>query len=150
MKCFNQFAKVALLVAVMCFLGSCAASNTSGAGEVDGSTTASSKKGKRAKKEVYSPTGEWAYDVETPDGGSSGTMTIQGGPGTYEVILKTDQFGEIRIYDLEMTGESMVGKMDVAGVTAEVEGDFDGDSFSGAVILGDEVYPLEAVRTSKG
>ncbi|GAB5525963.1 MAG: hypothetical protein Roseis2KO_38350 [Roseivirga sp.] len=150
MKCFNQLTKLALLVAVLCFLGSCAASNSSGATGADGSATVSSKKGKKAKKEEYSPAGEWAYDVETPDGGSSGTMTVMGGPGTYEVTLKTDQFGEIRVYDLEMTGESMTGKMDVAGITAEVEGEFDGDSFSGAVILGDEVYPLEAVRTSKG
>ncbi|GEM_PF-597640 len=149
MKCFNPLTRVALLVTVLCFLGSCAASNSSGVPGADGSTTASSKKGKKAKKEEYSPAGEWAYDVETPDGGSSGTMTVTGGPGTYEVILKTDQFGEIRVYDLDMTGESMMGKIDVAGVTAEMEGDFDGDSFSGALVLGDEVYPIEAVRTSK-
>lgn len=150
MKCFNQLTRLALLLAVICFLGSCAASNSSGANGADGSATASSKKGKKAKKEEYSPVGEWTYEVETPDGGSSGTMTIVGSPGTYEVTLKTDQFGEIRVYDLEMTGESMTGKMDVAGITAEVEGDFDGDSFSGAVILGDDVYPLEGVRNSKG
>lgn len=150
MKFFNQLAKVALLVAVLSFLGSCAASNASGVTNADGSTTASSKKGKKVKKEIYNPSGEWVYDVETPDGGSSGTMTVMGGPGTYEVVLKTDQFGELRVYDLEMTGETMTGKIDVAGLTAEVEGDFDGDSFSGAVIMGDEVYPLEATRTSKG
>lgn len=149
MKYFNQLVKGLLLVALFSFLGACAASNASGTA-ADGSATASTKKGKKAKKEVYSPTGEWAYDVETPDGGSSGTMTVLGGPGTYEVLLKTDQFGEIRVYDLEMTGESMMGKIDVAGLTAEVEGDFDGESFSGAVIMGDEVYPLEAIRTSKG
>lgn len=150
MKCFNQLTKALLMITLVAFLGGCAAGNVSDTTNADGSTVASTKKGKKVKKEVYSPVGEWAYDVDTPDGGSSGTMVVVGAPGTFEVILKTGQYGEMRVYDLDMTGQSMSGKIDIAGITAEVEGDFDGDNFSGAVVLGDDVYPLEAVRTSKG
>jgi hypothetical protein len=149
MRCLNVTFKALLLVATLSLLGACAASSSSATASADG-TTVSTKKGKKARKEVYSPVGEWSYDVETPDGGSYGTMTIIGTPGTYEVTLSTDQFGELRVYDLEMTGQSMSGKIDVAGLVAEVEGDFDGDDFSGAVIMGDQVYPLQATRTSKG
>lgn len=150
MRSLNLTLKALLLLATLSIMGACAASNSSATASVDGTTSASTKKGKKAKKEVYSPVGEWSYDVETPDGGSYGTMTIIGAPGTYEVTLSTDQFGELRVYDLEMTGQSMSGKIDVAGLVAEVEGDFDGDDFSGAVIMGDQVYPLQATRTSKG
>lgn len=152
MKSINRLTKTMLILGVLAFLGSCAASNQATTSSADaGNAVASSKKGRKAKKEeVYNPSGTWEYEVETPDGGGSGVMRISGEPGTFEVILETDQFGELRVYDLEMTGDSMSGKIDVAGLTAEVEGDFDGETFSGAVILGDEVYPLEATRTDKG
>lgn len=151
MKYLQKATKAMMLLALIAFLGGCAASNQASTTSNDsGNASASSKKGRKAKKEeVYSPAGVWEYEVETPDGGGSGTMRISGEPGNFEVILETDQFGDLRIYDLEMTGESMMGKIDVAGMTAEVEGDFDGESFSGAIILGDEAYPIEATRTEK-
>ncbi len=102
------------------------------------------------KKEAYSPVGVWEYTVDTPDGGSSGVLRITGEPGSYEASLETDQFGTLEISDLEIVGTSMSGSIEVAGNSAEIEGDFDGDEFSGAVVLGDQVLPLEATRTSKG
>lgn len=150
LKSFNCFALPSLLIFSIMLMGGCASTNTSSSATADAGSD-NGRKGRKAKQEeVYSPVGTWEYSVETPDGGGAGTMKISGAPGTFEVLLQTDQFGELRVYDLNMTGESMAGKIDVAGMTAEVEGDFDGDNFSGAVILGDEAYPLEATRISKG
>ena len=150
MKFFNRMMKVLLLVGLAAFLGGCASSGLTANSSAEAGNTSGKKSKKAKKEEVYNPAGVWEYTVETPDGGNAGLMRISGEPGNFEVMLETDQFGELRVYDLEMTGESMSGKIDVAGVSAEVEGDFDGESFSGAVILGDEAYPLEAMRTSKG
>ena len=101
------------------------------------------------KKDAYSPVGVWEYTVDTPDGGSGGVLRITGEPGSYEAVLETDQFGSLEIQDLDIVGMSMTGNIDVAGNTAEIEGDFDGDDFSGAVVVGDQVFPLEGTRKSK-
>ena len=133
------------------FFSGCAASGAAADATADaGGAGGSGKKGRKAKKEVYSPVGEWQYSVETPNGGGSGIMKVTGEPGTYEVVLETDQFGELRVYDLDMTSQNMSGKIDVAGFTAGIEGDFEGDDFIGYLSLGDDAFPIEATRTSKG
>ena len=149
MKCVKQLTKGLLMLSLIGLLGGCAAGNVSDVTNADGSAIVSTKKGKKVKKEAYNPVGEWQYSVEAVGGDNSGKMTIVGTPGTYEIILKTGQFGEMRVYDLDMTGQSMSGKIDIGGTTAEVEGDFDEDYFSGAWVIGDNVYPMEATRTSK-
>ncbi len=102
------------------------------------------------KEEAYSPVGVWEYTVDTPDGASSGILRITGGPGTYEASLETDQFGTLEIEGLDIVGTSMTGTINVGGNDAEIECDFDGDDFSGAVVVADDVFPLEGTRKSKG
>ena len=147
----KRTALAALAIGLIGFFSGCAAGGAATDATADaGSAGNSGKKGRKAKKEeVYSPAGKWEYEVETPDGGGSGIMVITGEPGNFEVVLETDQFGELRVYDLDMTGETMSGKIDVAGFTAEMEGDFDEDSFVGYLSVGDQAFPIEATRTSK-
>jgi len=147
----KQLALGICLIVLAGFFSGCAATATATDASADASTTGSSgKKGRKAKKEeAYSPAGVWEYSVDSPNGGGSGTMRITGAPGNFEVVLETDQFGELRLYDLEMSTNNMSGKIDVSGFTAEVEGDFDGDDFVGYIVLGDDAFPMEAVRTSK-
>ena len=133
------------------FFSGCAASGAASDATADaGAAGGSGKKGRKAKKEeIYSPVGAWDYTVETPDGGGSGVMRVTGEPGIFEVVLETGQFGDLRVYDLDMTGQSMRGKIDVSGVTAEIEGDFDDDDFIGYLIVGENTFPMEATRSSK-
>ncbi len=115
-----SFGILALLL--ISFFSGCAASGAAADATADaGGTGGSGKKGRKAKKEVYSPVGNWQYSVETPNGGGSGIMKVTGEPGTYEVVLETDQFGELRVYDLDMTNRIMNCKIDVAGFTAGIE-----------------------------
>jgi len=153
----NSFCKIksaGALILVALFMYGCAAkvpsTNTTTSEEGSTATTSASKKEVVKKKApAYSPVGIWEYTVDTPDGGSSGIMRISGAPGAYEASLETDQYGILEIEGLDIVGMSMSGSIEVAGTIADIEGDFDGDEFSGAVVMGDQVFPLEATRTSK-
>ena len=149
MKFFNRIAQGLLLLTLITYLSGCAATNA-GSATADGTEVSSKKSKRKAKKpEPYNPVGVWEYSVDAPDGTNYGTMRITGADGIYEVVLETDQFGEIELYDLEIIETVLTAKFDVGGITADIEGDFDGDNFSGAVYLGDDAFPLEAKRTSK-
>ena len=121
------------------FLVGCAASGT---------PTNSSAKAE-AKAKPYDPTGVWEYAVDTPDGGSSGTLRINGSPGAYTASLETDQFGTLELYGVSVQGTAMTGAIEVMGTAAEIECQFDGDTMSGAVYLGQEVFPMSGKRVSK-
>lgn len=139
-----------LFLVVMSVAAGCAATNQASSNPSDaGTATTSAKKSRRAKpEEVYNPAGVWRYAIFAPNQDLEGTMRIMGEPGFFEVLLDTDQFGELRVYNLEMTGESMFGLVDIAGKTARLEGDFDGDEYSGAFTVGDDTYPMDASRIS--
>jgi len=121
------------------FLVGCAASGTP--------TNSTAKAETKAK--VYNPAGSWEYTVDTPDGGSSGTMTITGNPGAFTASLQTDQFGTLEINGLNIEGTNMTGNIEVMGTVAQIECQFDGDSMSGAVYLGQDVFPMSGKRVSK-
>ena len=139
-----------LLLVVMFVVTGCASTNQASGNSADaGTATANTKKNRRSKpEEIYNPAGVWRYEILTPNQDNVGIMRITGEPGFFEVVLETDQFGELRVYNLEMTGESMFGLVDLSGNTARLEGDFDGDEFYGAFTIGDDTFPMEAVRNS--
>ena len=126
-----------LVIAV--FTVGCAASGTA---------TNSSAKAKNQPK-VYDPTGVWEYLVDTPDGGSSGTLRINGNPGAYTASLETDQFGTIEMTGVSVQDSNLTGRMEVMGTVAEIECQFDGDNMVGSVFLGQDAFPMSGKRVSK-
>ena len=99
---------------------------------------------------AYDPSGTWTYDIETPDGAISGEMEVAKEDKSYKVIVGTDDFGDLELEDVEFEatkeGGSMTASVDVQGVTAEFEVDFEGDAMSGVIIYGGEELPIEAER----
>lgn len=138
MKTLKTIKVVSAILLLAIFAVGCAASGT---------TTNSTAK-KEAKK-AYDPTGVWEYVVDTPDGGSSGTLRINGNPGAYTASLETDQFGTLEMTGVTIQDTNMTGSLEVMGMTAEVECQFEGDNLSGAVYMGQEVYPMSGNRVSK-
>ncbi|MEC7754583.1 MULTISPECIES: hypothetical protein [Roseivirga] len=120
-------------------LAGCAASGTT--------TNSSAKKAVKAK--VYDPTGVWEYFVNTPDGGSSGTMRISGNPGAYTASLETDQFGVLEMNGVTVQDRNLTGSIEVMGTVAEIECQFDGDTMDGAVYMGQDTFPMSGKRVSK-
>lgn len=130
---------VAAFLFATTILAGCAASGTT--------TNTSAKKETKAK--VYNPSGVWEYSVDTPDGGSTGTLRINGNPGAYTASLETDQFGVLEIGGLNIQDSNLTGTIEVMGTAAEIECLFDGDSMTGAVYLGQDAFPMSGKRVSK-
>ncbi len=95
---------------------------------------------------AYDPSGTWNYEIETPDGAISGDMTIAKTDGEYEIAVETDDFGTLELEDVELKDNEMTASVDVQGVTAEFEIEFDGDEMSGIVLYGGEELPIVAER----
>ena len=125
----NRVKSVFLLLVALAFTASCVSSGAGGTA-------------KKSKKKAYDPTGTWEYVVETPDGGSEGTLEITGNPGEYSASLNTDQFGTLEITDLDIVDTNMTGSIEVMGTTAEMECNFDGEEMSGAIFLGEDSFPI--------
>lgn len=98
------------------------------------------------KVPAYDPTGTWVYEIETPDGAISGDMTIAKTDGEFEVKVETDDFGTLELEDVEVKDKEMTASVDVQGVTAEFEVEFDGDEMSGVILYGGEELPIVAER----
>lgn len=101
------------------------------------------------KAPAYDPTGTWNYEIETPDGAISGDMTITKTDGEFEVKVETDDFGTLELEDVEVKEKEMTASVDVQGVTAEFEVEFDGDEMSGIILYGGEELPIVAEREKK-
>lgn len=140
MKNTNLIKSGLALIVTLLFVVSCAVTNTASDGKAG-------KKG--GKNEVYDPTGTWEYSVESPDGATGGKLVIQGAPGIYTASLETDQFGTLEISDLDVQDTSMTGTIDVMGNTADIECDFEGDTFTGSVYVGEDAFPMEGRRVSQ-
>lgn len=137
MKALIQFKQVMMTLALVLFVASCAG------------TDAASGSAKAKQKKAYDPTGTWEYMVETPDGGGGGEMTIAGGPGAYTGSLETDQFGTLELMDLDIVDQNLTASIEVMGMGADIKVAFEGDTFSGAVYLGEDAFPFEGKRVSK-
>ncbi|MCE7991032.1 MAG: hypothetical protein HEP71_03595 [Roseivirga sp.] len=98
------------------------------------------------KAPAYDPTGTWNYEIETPDGAISGDMSIAKTDGEFEVSVETDDFGTLELEDVEVKDNEMTASVDVQGVTAEFEVEFDGDEMSGIILYGGEELPIVAER----
>ena len=137
MKALNQLKQVFLVFTVIALLAGCAGTN------------ASSGSVKADKPKLYDPTGTWEYIVNTPNGGSGGTMVIAGAAGVYTGALETDQFGTLELMGMDIVDQNMTASIEVMGTWADIEVSFEEDTFSGAVYLGEDVYRIEGTRVSK-
>jgi len=99
------------------------------------------------KAPAYDPTGTWTYEIETPDGAISGDMEVAKDGDTYKVTIGTDDFGDLELEDVEFNDKNeMTGSVDVQGVTAEFEVEFEEDSMEGIILYGGEELPISAER----
>lgn len=101
------------------------------------------------KAPAYDPVGIWVYEVETPDGTSTGDMTITKEEDGFGVVIETDQFGTLELEEVELDGNEMTGSVDLQGTPAEFEFEFDGDTMTGIVLFDGQELPIEAERGKK-
>lgn len=105
------------------------------------------------KAPAYDPVGTWNYEIETPDGAISGDMTIKKDGEGYGISVETDDFGTLALKEVKFAFEGekadMTAEVDVQGVTAEFEVEFEGETMSGVIYYGGEELSIEAEREKK-
>lgn len=94
----------------------------------------------------YDPSGTWDYEVETPDGNMTGEMIVKLVEGEYEVLIKSDVYGNLTVSDISFEKMVMEGEIAVDGESMIIEFEFDGDEMEGAVFTGDGELSITAER----
>lgn len=94
----------------------------------------------------YDPSGTWDYEVETPDGNITGEMIVKLEDGEYEVVIKSDIYGDLTLEDISFEKNVMEASISVEGESMAIEFEFDGDEMEGAVYTGDEELAITAER----
>ena len=95
---------------------------------------------------AYDPSGEWEYEVPTPEGNMTGTMKISKDGDDFAVTIYTDDFGDLVLEDITMEEMTMEANCDVNGDNIEFEFIFDGDTMEGIVYTPDGEMDIMAER----
>ena len=100
-----------------------------------------------ASKSAYSPTGTWGYEVtNTPDGDSNGKMILSKNGDGYTGNFQTSEYGTIQMRNIMMEGNALKSTFYVEGETFELNGLFEGDSFSGKITSNYGTFDMTANR----
>jgi hypothetical protein len=122
----NTFKNLALLLAVMFAISSCASMRV-------------------AKDPNAQYMGEWEYVVEELPVDIDGTLVLS----TEEGVIKTTMItpmGEMEIEGLTIVDGTLNAEFDAQGNIVELEGKFDGDSYSGFLTVQDTDFVMKAKK----
>ncbi len=87
-----------------------------------------------ASKTAYSPSGIWEYVVKnTPNGDSNGKMVIAKEGNGYSGNFQTSEYGTIPMRDVILEGNALNSTFNIEGATFNLNGTFEGDTFSGKI-----------------
>lgn len=101
-------------------------------------------------KNKYTPAGTWNYLVkDTPMGDSQGVLEIVQTDTGYEGKMITDNFGEGKLENLSIVENQLTATVYLAGagVSVDIKGLFEGETFTGAVGVNGDEYILTGNRT---
>lgn len=100
-------------------------------------------------KNKYTPAGTWEYTVkDTPMGDAAGTMNITSGDDGFTGKLITDNFGEGNMENLTIVDNQLTASVYLAGpgITVDVKGLFEGETFTGSVNANGDEFIMTAIR----
>lgn len=107
---------------------------------------------KKSDGEDIDPRGKWSYSTETPQGATTGTLTITGDEGNYSGEMTNSQTSEAtNITDIEISGNSLTYSFNIdAGgntLSISVSVTIDGDTFEGTMTIGSYgSFPVEGEK----
>ena len=100
-----------------------------------------------ASKSAYSPSGTWDYEVKnTPNGDANGKMILSKSGDAYTGNFQTSQYGTIQMRDITMEGNALKSTFYVEGESFELNGLFEGDSFTGKITSNFGTFDMTANR----
>ena len=90
--------------------------------------------------------GDWEYLVrDTPNGDVTGIITISKESDAFNGIIKSDM-GDTPIDNLVIAEDKLSGTFELQGMTLDIIGDFKGNSFTGAIIVDYNEFPMEMTK----
>lgn len=118
----NTFRNFALFAAIMFALSSCASMRV-------------------AKDPNAQYMGEWEYEVIDLPVDIDGTLTLSTEEGVIKTVM-SNPMGELEIEGLSITDGNLKAEFDADGNLVELEGTFDGDSYSGVLRVMDTDFEM--------
>jgi hypothetical protein len=90
--------------------------------------------------------GEWHYTFPSMDGGEmKATMTINAAEKGHAGFL-TSEMGSVDLQDLVIEDGNLTAKFDIQGMTINLKGKFEGDTYNGTTIVDGNEFPMIATR----
>jgi hypothetical protein len=90
--------------------------------------------------------GEWHYTYQNMDGtDAAAIMTITEAENVYTGVLSS-QMGSVDLQDLVITDGKLTAKFDIQGYVMSMKGGFEGDTYTGSVIIDGNEFPMIATR----
>ena len=100
-----------------------------------------------ASKSAFSPSGTWDYQVKnTPNGDASGQMTLTKEGDAYSGNFQTSEYGTIQMRDIMMEGNVLTSTFYIQGESFNLNGHFEGDSFTGKITSNYGTFDMIANR----
>ncbi len=96
--------------------------------------------------------GAWSYEVESPQGATTGTITFKGEEGDYQGSIFSPRLGEsVPLDNIEVEGNMVSFSYSVSGgggtFVVEVELEVEGDEFQGNIVVGNfGTFDIEGER----
>ena len=78
-----------------------------------------------------------------------GTMIVEKQKGTYQISLRSFEYGKIELEDLQVSGNHIVGGFEKWEMEWQLEVFFSRNEFTGNMSIGDESMPFKAVKQSE-
>lgn len=135
-----RFVLLMLPVAILS-LGGCSSSKKTASAPPPATPTAP------AAPVVTSYIGTWNFTVTgTPDGDTKGEMTISQAGNVLKGIISSGDGGQSEIKDLKIVNNVLTGLFDYNGMSINMTGTFNGNSFEGKVEAQGYAFPMTATK----
>jgi len=93
--------------------------------------------------------GSWDYTINLDDDEFYGTMKLSKEDGSYTGSLASFEMGDRELENIIIDGNKFSCNFRMWGEQFAIEGNFNGDTFSGNVIMDEDSFPLMATKLSE-
>lgn len=94
--------------------------------------------------------GTWDFAISFGEEQSTGTLQLSRSGDAYQGVIRSFDLGKMNIENLKMDGKLMTGSILMwQEDQANLSGEFQGDQFSGSITLGENEYPITAMRQTE-
>ena len=94
-------------------------------------------------------TESWDYEIAWETEKPQGVLKLQDEKGKQKISLVSFDWGTMFMEDIKLSSEGLKGDFELFGKLAHLEGDFNGDSFSGTIEFDEKTFAITALKQSE-